>query len=66
MEPTEKLAADPFFDVWEYCPKLKEIEVTTFHNHVANLLFATKWVRTDIHTLVEFINTQARFPDKDK
>jgi hypothetical protein len=63
---TKKSAApDSLFKVDESCAKLAQNKDVEFHNLVAQTLYATKQARPDTCTVIAFLTTRVREPNKD-
>jgi hypothetical protein len=62
-----KTSAAPgsLFKVDEHCEKLDQDKAVEFHNLVANTLYYTKRARPDTCTVITFLTTGVRAPDKD-
>jgi hypothetical protein len=58
-------APDSLFKVDEICDKLKQEKATEFHNLVAKTLYANKRSRTDTCTVIAFLTTRVREPEKE-
>jgi hypothetical protein len=58
-------APDSLFKVYESFEKLKQDKAVEFHNLVAKTLYSTKWSRPDTCTVIAFLTTRVRAPDKD-
>jgi hypothetical protein len=58
-------ASNYLFKVHEDGRKLNEEQAEAFHHTVYQLLFATNRPRHDIQTVVSFLTTQVKYPDKD-
>jgi hypothetical protein len=58
-------APDSLFKLDESCEKLKQDKAVEFHNLVAKTLYSTKRARPDTCTVIAFLTTRVRAPDKD-
>jgi hypothetical protein len=58
-------APNSLFKVDENCEKLKQDKAVEFHNLVAKTLYSIKRARPDTCTVIAFLTTRVRAPDKD-
>jgi hypothetical protein len=59
------VAPDSLFKVDESCEKLKQDKAAEFHNLLTKILYATKRARPNTCTVITFLTTRVRAPDKD-